>query len=256
MEKKQGKSTMVGLRRRAWVCGLLLLALAALAAPVLAGELVLAVRKEFGYNMGSQIQGRFVVYLVYPEDQASVTFTLDGEVLGVVTEAPFEVAFNTDDYAPGWHKLSGMGTSSSGQTLVASPLEFEFVSSSEAGRGTMRIVGPVLALVIGGMLFAAVGPLLSRRKSGAAATRYDGVLGGTVCPKCGRPFGLHVWALNISLVGKFDRCPHCGKWSFVRRMPREVLEAAEVSTAGPTIAPEPDADVQRKKQIDDSRYVG
>ncbi len=84
-------------------------------------------------------------------------------------------------------------------------------------------------------------------------------LGGAICPKCGRPFSLHWWALNASLAGKLDRCEYCGKWSLVRRASREQLaaaEAAELAQAQPeTPVAEPNAKEKLKRQLDESRYV-
>lgn len=234
-----------------------------LAAPVLAQEatLTVRVRKQFGYNMGSQIQGQFLIKAAGPADLAAVTFTIDGATLGEVTAAPFELSFQTGAYALGWHTLGATGTTAGGQALEAKELRFEFVPASSAAKGALSILAPILIVVFGGMLVMFVVPLLRKDKGRAAEAPINGVLGGTVCPKCGRPFGLHLWALNISLVGKFDRCPHCGKWSFVRRASPEVLEAAAAAMTAAAeaeaaaAAPVSDEEQRLKKQLDDSRYL-
>lgn len=233
--------------------------LATLALPALAQEnaLTLRVRKQFGYNMGSQIQGQFLIKTTGPADLAAVTFTIDGATLGEVTAAPFELSFQTGAYALGWHTLGATGLTAGGQTLEAKELRFEFVPASGAAKGALSILAPILIVVFGGMLVMFVVPLLRKDKGRGAEAPINGVLGGTVCPKCGRPFGLHLWALNVSFAGKYDRCPHCGKWSFVRRASPAVLEAAAEAAAAEAAAPAPatDPEQQRKKQLDDSRYV-
>ncbi|MDX9953211.1 MAG: hypothetical protein RBT75_03910 [Anaerolineae bacterium] len=236
--------------------------LAALALPALAQEnaLTLRVRKQFGYNLGSQIQGQFLISATGPADLAAVTFTIDGATLGEVTAAPFELSFQTGAYALGWHTLGATGLTADGQTLEGKELRFEFVPASSAAQGALSILAPILVVVFGGMLVMVVIPLLRKGKGGAAATPVNGILGGTVCPKCGRPFGLHIWALNVSFAGKYDRCPHCGKWSFVRRASPAVLEAAAAekaasAEAAAAAAPATDPEQQRKKHLDDSRYV-
>src|SRR2546422_242225 len=89
-----------------------------------------------------------------------------------------------------------------------------------------------------------------------AARRY-GILGGAICPKCGRPFSRHWWAPN-AVSGKLDRCPHCGRWSVVRALPLDQLraaEAAELQAAQPTHpASEPSAEEKLRRQLDESRF--
>ncbi len=232
------------------------------------GELTISVSKQIGYNMGSQIQGTFKIKVRGPADLASVTFLLDGEPLGEATAAPFELSFKTDKYAPGWHEITAIGTTTGGQTLTARTLRFQFVTAEEAGEGVVKLVAPILVLVLAAAVVTGVFALLAGRKP---APVYDpstytpgeprdyGLLGGTVCPKCGRPFGIHWWGLNISLVGKYDRCPHCGKWSLVRRAGREALLEAEAAEYAAHVAASPrpasDAETQLREQLDNSRFT-
>lgn len=240
-----------------------------LAAPVWGQEagLTISVSKQFGYNMGSQIQGTFKIRVRGPEDLAAVTFLLDGEMLGEATAAPFELSFKTDEYAPGWHEISAVGKTTGGQTLESKRLSFQFVSAADAGKGTMQLVLPILVLVVIATAAAGIAPLLSGRKPPVydptaytpSEPRSYGMLGGVVCPKCGRPFGMHWWGFNISLVGKYDRCPHCGKWSLVRRASREALIAAEAAEYAENTAaaprPAPNAEEKLREQLDDSRFT-
>jgi DNA-directed RNA polymerase subunit RPC12/RpoP len=239
--------------------------------PVLAQEIVLtiSVNKQFGYNMGSQIQGTFRIRVRGPEDLAAVTFLLDGETLGEVTAAPFELSFKTGEYAPGWHEIAAVGTTSGGQSLTSRTLSFQFVSADTAGEGMLKFIVPVLVLVVIAILATGVFPMLTGRKKPAMVydpasympgePRSYGVLAGVVCPKCGRPFGMHWWGLNISFTGKYDRCPHCGKWSLVRRASREELMAAEAAEYAENTAssprPAPNAEEKLREQLDDSRFT-
>jgi len=241
------------------------------ALPVWAQEdgLTISVRKQFGYNLGSQIQGTFLIRVRGPEDLSAVTFLLDGELLGEVAAAPFEFSFTTGDYAPGWHQVTAVGKTMDGRTLTARTLNFQFVSSEDARRGTMAILVPVLVLTVIITVASGLFPLLGGRKKGSPAydpasytsgePRHYGVLGGVICPKCKRPFGMHWWGLNLTLVGKYDRCPHCGKWSMVRRASREALmevEAAEhAAHTASTPQPPLNAEAKLREQLDDSRFT-
>jgi hypothetical protein len=240
------------------------------AMPVLAQEegLSISVSKQFGYNMGSQIQGTFKIRVRGPEDLATVTFLLDGETLGEATTAPFELSFETGEYAPGWHEIAATGMTSGGQSLTSRTLSFQFVSAEDAGKAAAKLIVPVLVLVVVAVLATGVFPMLGGRKTPAAydpasytpsEPRSYGVLGGVVCPKCGRPFGMHWWGFNISFVGKYDRCPHCGKWSLVRRASREELLAAEATEyaahASSSPRPVPNAEEKLREQLDDSRFT-
>jgi len=251
---------------------LIVLAVFALAAmPVWAQEegLSISVSKQFGYNMGSQIQGTFKIRVRGPDDLAVVTFLLDGESLGEATAAPFDWSFKTDEYAPGWHEITAVGKTSGGQTLTTRTLSFQFVSADAAGKGMIQIIVPILVLVVIATVATGLFPMLSGRRK--PSTPYDptsytpseprsyGLLGAALCPKCGHPFGMHWWGLNISLVGKYDRCPHCGKWSMVRRATREALSEAEAAEyADHTAAtPRPTLSTGEKlrEQLDDSRFT-
>jgi len=69
---------------------------------------------------------------------------------------------------------------------------------------------------------------------------------------------MHIWGLNMGL-GKFDRCPHCGKWSVVRRVNPDLLaasaEAAERAARQETAVSEPLSDEEKlRRQLDDSRF--
>jgi DNA-directed RNA polymerase subunit RPC12/RpoP len=87
--------------------------------------------------------------------------------------------------------------------------------------------------------------------------RKYGISGGAICPKCQRPFALHFFALNLGL-GKFDRCPYCGKWSVLRPRPiAELRQAEEVelqAAMDAALPPEVSEEEKLRRELDDSRF--
>ena len=245
---------------------MLLCALCGLALPVLAQgeELQLAVRRNFGYGGGSQIQGNFRMEIVDPPALASVTFKIDNTVVATVAEPPFRIDFDTDQYPLGWHELTAVGQTSDGRTFNSNTRRFEFVSADAGWAAARNIMIPLFSIVGVAIVFGfgiQLWASLSGRKSSLplGAPRNYGLLGGAICPKCHRPFSLHWWSFN-AVGGKFDRCDHCGKWSLVRRASREKLaeaEAVELAMAQPeTPVAEMSAEEKLKRQLDDSRFDG
>ena len=226
-------------------------------------ELTLYVRRNVGYNGGSQIQGSFRMEAEGPGDLTSVTFKIDDRVVGTAAQPPFRIDFNTDDYGLGWHDLTAAAQTTDGRTLTSNTRRFEFVSAEAgwqaAGQIALPILGVVGVVVLIGMGMALVPTLTGRRSNlPLGAPRQYGLLGGTICPKCERPFPLHWWGLNAT-VGKFDRCDHCGKWSLVRRVSPDKLreaEVAELKLAQPeTPVPEMSPEEKLKRQLDESRFL-
>jgi DNA-directed RNA polymerase subunit RPC12/RpoP len=88
--------------------------------------------------------------------------------------------------------------------------------------------------------------------------RQYGLGGGAICPRCGRPFSLRFLAINLGPGRKFDRCPHCGKWAFMRLRSMTDLratEAAELEQAQLAgTVPVPSAEEKLHKELDDSRF--
>jgi hypothetical protein len=182
--------------------------------------------------------------------------------LGIDAEAPYRVDFNTDNYAPGFHTFTAEGETAAGQVLISNERRFELVTAAASWQALGNMMVPILIALGGLFVVILVFSLLQIRQTQKhpiplGVPRRYGLLGGAICPKCGRPFARHWWGLNAGL-GKLDRCDHCGKWSVVRALPLEQLrtaEAAELQAAqgpGPT---ELSAEERLRRQLDESRYL-
>jgi hypothetical protein len=255
----------LSMKRAAWALVIMLMLGGMMVLPARAqeaDELLLAVRRDFGYGGGSQIQGLFTLEASGPADLASVTFYIDETAIGEALQPPFKIQFNTDDYAPGLHTLVASGETAEGRTLTSRVRSFEFLSSGEAWSkvqsvllGTFGLVGIVIVLIV---VVQFVPAWIGRKKPAASGAPLTyGMLGGAICPKCHRPFPIHWWGLNAGFQ-KYDRCDHCGRWSLVSRATAEQLRAAEAAgrAAGqPEIAGEAQsAEARLKKQLEESRY--
>jgi hypothetical protein len=161
-----------------------------------------------------------------PDNLERVEFLIDGEVVEVVSETPFRYRFHTDDFAPGVHKLSALGYTSEGRELSSVTFSYQFLSAEEARSATMNLVVPILILVGGVSLVAIIGPALLGRRKGTFRVGEYGASGGAICPRCAFPYSRHLFSPNL-VVGKLERCPHCGKWAIVGRATSTELEAAE-----------------------------
>jgi hypothetical protein len=236
-----------------------------LVAPVLAQaeeSLSLRLSRDFGYSSGTgRIQGTFSMIASGPENLQQVTFKIDEQVVGTDNESPFRQRFNTSDYPLGVHTITARGETSDGSVLDSNVVRVEFVSADEGWQTAAKIALPLVGIVFAVMLFGFLFPLLLRRGKlehlPAGAQRSYGVLGGGVCPKCKRPFTLHIFGLNL-IGGKLDRCPYCGRWSLVHRLPLEVLrkaEAAELEAEKSAAGLLDDSEEEYRKQIEDSRYL-
>lgn len=222
--------------------------------------LTLRLSRDFGAGFGSNIQGTFSYRVSGPDNLSSVTFYLDEQIVGEDKEAPFRLQFKTEDYPLGVHHLSAVGLTEDGQELVSNNLSRNFISSSDSIRSTIYLVVPILLVTFGGIF---ISWWLANRKNKEAGTdnlKVNGVWGGTICPKCNKPFAMHAWGLNVGL-GKYDRCPHCGKWSIVRRADPDVLRAsveamqqAEGHNLPDAAADGDDDEASRRKRLDDSRF--
>ncbi|HUN24406.1 MAG TPA: Ig-like domain-containing protein [Anaerolineales bacterium] len=222
----------------------------------------LRLQRNFGYGgFGQDIQGLFTLSLENAESVSEVQFLLDGQALGTrLLAAPWQVQFSTDNYPTGEHTFSAQVILQDGREINPNPITAKFLSAAQVAGGVKKFAVPI----VGGILaLMGIGILASWHSSRQAqpvplgTERTFGWLGGAICPNCARPFSRHWWALNISFVGKFDRCPHCGRWNVVRRAsPGELSAAIQAEKpAEPTPTFQSPAQ-KRAQQIEDSRYDG
>jgi len=257
------------MKRIAWILvTALFFTIIAVSSTMAQGEdvLLLRLQRDFGYGGGADIQGSFSLKVDGPDDLVRVEYFIDGGVMGESTEPPaFRYKFNTGDYDLGAHTFSAVGYTNSGGEITSNSITKNFVSPEEGVTSAVKIVGVILLimLAVSGVSFLITWFAGGRKKGQGSITpgtpRSYGMLGGTICPKCNRPFSRHIWGLNIGM-GKYDRCPHCGKWSVTRGASLAELRAAEeaefkmaeddqVSIQGEISEKE-----QLSKEIEDSRY--
>ncbi|OGN92018.1 MAG: hypothetical protein A2Y88_04475 [Chloroflexi bacterium RBG_13_48_10] len=228
-----------------------------------ASELQLGLSRDFGYGgFGNDIQGLFSMKINNPPESLSrVEFFIDAVSIGEDTQPPFGLQFNTDSYPLGEHELSAIGYTTNGEEINSNIRIVVFVPASAATDMIAKIVGPILGLILIIILISFVIPLLltkGKKSSMPLGTQRNyGLGGGAICPKCGRPFPLRLWWINLGFH-KIDRCPYCGKWSFVRRSSLADLRAAEVAEQAQaqsekSMTGETDSD-KLKKELDDSRF--
>lgn len=237
-----------------WVVGLIGWAWLGGAASAQDDALTLYVRRNFGYGGGDQIQGNFRLEVDGPTDLVAVTYLIDGQTLATSREAPFRVDFETDSYPHGWHELSAVGERGDGSTLTANTRRFEFVSAEVGWQAAGRIGGLALGGVAVVMLIVIGLQVILASRDRASGRVVYGLMGGAVCPRCGRPFAIHWWSLN-GVGTRFDRCDHCGKWSNVRRASPAALEAAEAALAPASQTPIASAADRLERQLDETRYI-
>jgi len=219
--------------------------------------LKLSVRRDFGYGDGTHIQGRFSLRVSGPEDLLRVEFLIDDEIVSIDTEPPFRYGFSTGEFSPGKHTLAAIGYTTSGESLRSSTRTYEFITAEEARASIVKFVVTMIVLVGVFILLGALGLLMLGRRKGAFRPGEYGLAGGAVCPRCSLPYSRHVLAPNM-LVGKLERCPHCGKWALVRRATTTELEAAEaglvVDRDQGRLRPEEDDEERLRRMLDESRF--
>lgn len=197
-------------------------------------DYTIRLRRDFGYGAGSNVRGNFTISLVGDESRVdSVDFLIDGELMASISEPPFRYQFHTDTYGFGVHQLSAQVLLLDGSEVQTRTVGLNFVSPEQERQSLTRIfTGIGLAIIIPMVIFILFQSRAATRKAKQPIQSGEpqdyGILGGTICPKCGRAFQNHFWGLNL-VTGKYDRCDHCGKWSFTRRATPEELKAAEDS---------------------------
>jgi hypothetical protein len=221
-------------------------------------ELTLSLSKDFGSDgFNGDIQGTFTVKASGPANLERVQFFLDETLLGEDTASPFAIQFITDNYPTGAHVFSAVGFTTDGKRIGSKTISAVFVSKEEASAAGLKMIVPILAVVFGAMAITAIMSMFNARKGKklpAGATRSY-TFGGGICPKCKRPFGFQLLGLNM-LVGKLTPCPHCGKWSIVKRASMSDLHAAEQAELDTEKVQISEASEEEKlhKELDDSKY--
>jgi hypothetical protein len=221
------------------------------------GDIRLTGHKDWGYSLGNQIQGRFTFSVQGPANLVSAAFLIDGREVATADQPPFQFSIDTGNYPAGPHTLSATVRTADGRTLQSNEQPAEFVGSAQAWESTQRILIPLL---LGVLLLVGLGAggqvwLTSRAQRQGRPLAY-GAAGGAICPTCNRPFPLSMFGMNL-ITGKLARCPHCGKWSVVRRATPAALavaQAADAEGSRPTVR-ELSAEEKLRQQIEESRYI-
>lgn len=232
------------------------------------GETIqLSVSKVFGYSSGfgqaqREMQGTFTVTARGPQNLERVIFFLDNEVMGEVQQEPFRLQFQTEAYTLGKHRFTATGYTTDGRQLNSNIVTATFVTAGQGMEAGMRIVLPLFALIFGIIGLSALLSVLSGRNQKpvpAGAPRNYGIMGGTICPKCKRPAPFAFWSINV-LFGKLQMCPHCKKWSVVRRASPAELRSAELAElereqqAAHKAAPIMSEEDRLRKELEGSRF--
>lgn len=243
------------------ICLMLTLSLASPVGAQGEEQLTLRLNRDFGYGgFGNDIQGLFSMEIRNPPDNlVRVEFTIDGELIAEDTETPFKIQFSTDNYALGEHVLAAIGYTADGQSIPSNSFTMEFVSAEAGWQAAGKIVGPILGLVLVVMVASFITTFLAGKKQGTiplGTPRNYGIKGGTICPKCSRPFAFKLLSLNMGPFHKMDRCPNCGRWGLFRRRSLDELRAAEAAEATGVQEYEPGISEEEKlrKELEDSRY--
>ena len=221
--------------------------------------ITLELSRDFGSSLGTgDIQGLFSMKVTGPDNLVRVEFYIDDTRIGEDTGSPFGIQFSTDDYPLGLHDLYAIGYTSDGQELPSRVLTGNFVSAGEGWDAVSSIIIP-LAVILLVVILAVIVPAIATRGKlehlPLGAERDYGFRGGAICPKCHRPFAMHLWGLNLGL-GRYDRCPYCGKWSIVRSQSLAKLREAErVELTWTQVEASQISEKGRlRKEIEDSKY--
>jgi hypothetical protein len=221
-------------------------------------ELTLGLSKDFGSGgFNADIQGTFTVKASGPANLERVQFFLDDTLLGEDPEPPFAIQFITDNYTTGAHVFSAVGFTTDGKQIGSKTISAVFLSKEESSAASLKMIVPILTVVFGAMAISAITATVNVRKGkklpAGAARSYS--YGGGICPKCKRPFGFQF--LGIHMFGrKLTPCPHCGKWSVVKRATMNELHTAELAELDTEKVQIPEASDEEKlrKELDGSKY--
>jgi hypothetical protein len=169
--------------------------------------------------------------------------------------------FTTDNYPLGLHEMYAIGYAADGREYRSRVVTANFVSVDEGWQAAGKIAIPLIVVVFGAILLSVGVPMLigrgKRDELPLGAERKYGLRGGSICPKCKRPFALPLFSMDLGF-SKLARCPYCRKMNAVRVQPLVKLreaERAELEQAEGQV-PEISEEEKLKKELDDSKYQG
>jgi hypothetical protein len=223
-----------------------------------APQITIGLVRNMGYGgFSGEIQGAFTISASSDSELEKVVFYFNDIVLGEDTEAPYKLQFNTEVIEPGQVVFSAVGHFTDGSTDQSNSLSRTVLSEDSVIGNMSGMIIPIL-VAIALVVVVSVAFQFVRGKKGAPFTpgKY-GAAGGAICPKCSLPFSRNFISPNL-LVGKLERCPHCGKISLRPRASVSALKEAEARYLefsniqnGQTAEKEED---KMRKMIDDSRF--
>jgi hypothetical protein len=194
----------------------------------------LSISKNNGYNLGSDINGQFVVNAQVSSNVVRVEFYLNGTLQYNDTSAPFSWSFNTNNYPLGRAEITAVAYDSSGQQKTAA-LEQNFVE-------TPVFFSTILPVIVIAVAIIAVGSSVWYRTRHPTSKLVK-------CPSCGNIYS----PSSISLVrigpSRLRKCPKCGKTFFGGNL-KDSPKPEEKSSASDTLTEEE----RLKRDIEDSKY--
>ena len=231
-------------------------------------DYTLRFNRDFGYGAGSNVRGTFSLAISGDlENISQVTYFIDGQSIGLVTEAPFKYQFNTDSKGYGWHDLSAEIVTKAGEQVPLAAIRYNFISAADEKSGMAKILIPIGGVVVGVLLISFLIQYLTKPKklsAGDDRPRDYGMMGGTICPKCGHPFPRSLMGINL-VVGRLERCESCKKFVMTVRASPEDLYKAEMAEKAASMTDSDRQSMQtasekskQEKAVDDldqSRYM-
>lgn len=208
-----------------------------------------SMRRDWGYGMGSDRQGRMTLLL--NGDLAKVTrvvYRMNGRIVADLSASPFHFSFNTNDYDSGITRIFAEVTTQDGTMVQTATVVFNFLSSDQANRTTYKLIGSIVALTL--LLTIVSFAVASRKRENAG--KSGGLLGIAVCKNCRQTFPRSFFGFNI-VVGKYERCPHCGKWQVTLPATPQELAAADRENQPQSADPHP-ASSDEEELLEESRY--
>lgn len=95
----------------------------------------LRLRRDWGYGMGSDIQGQLTLSLQGDTSLVEqVTFYFNDVKAFEQNEAPFRFSFNTDQFPAGINTMRADVLTQDGKLYTTLPLSYNFLSSKEANK--------------------------------------------------------------------------------------------------------------------------